>query len=344
MRVRGGGGAIGAGRELARLLERQLARLALVFGRFGFVRRGACFAGWGLGFSGLADAFGVGFCLTLGPFQVVAVVAFVKADFAVALESEDAGGDVIEKPAIVRNDKRAAGEFRQRFFEHAECQQVEIVGRFVEDEQVAATTQQLGKLDAVAFTTRQRRDFGVGETIIKQQHAQKRPDVNRPVFQKNAVAVTGHFFKHASAVVELGAALVQKRNPGVDPADHFTSVGQKLGLVPGDRFTEAYAGYRYLTGRGVPGDDLLVVTDGSSTWDSLRAAERVLRREGLDRVTLVSDSYHSSRLLGVADEVGLDAGVSPSGAAPTVPELLRETGLVALGQVIGYGRMLRLSG
>lgn len=115
------------------------------------------------------------------------------------------------------------------------------------------------------------------------------------------------------------------------------------GKQAGDRFTEAYAGYRYLTGRGVPGDDLLVVTDGSSTWDSLRAAERVLRREGLDRVTLVSDSYHSSRLLGVADEVGLDAGVSPSGAAPTVPELLRETGLVALGQVIGYGRMLRLS-
>ncbi|HMU80174.1 MAG TPA: YdcF family protein [Microthrixaceae bacterium] len=115
------------------------------------------------------------------------------------------------------------------------------------------------------------------------------------------------------------------------------------GKQAGDRFTEAYAGYRYLTGRGVPGDDLLVVTDGSSTWDSLRAAERVLRREGLDRVTLVSDSYHSRRLLGVADEVGLDAGVSPSGAAPTVPELLRETGLVALGQVIGYGRMLRLS-
>lgn len=115
------------------------------------------------------------------------------------------------------------------------------------------------------------------------------------------------------------------------------------GKQAGDRFTEAYAGYRYLTGRGVPGDDLLVVTDGSSTWDSLRAAERVLRREGLDRVTLVSDSYHSRRLLGVAGEVGLDAGVSPSGAAPTVPELLRETGLVALGQVIGYGRMLRLS-
>lgn len=124
-------------------------------------------------------------------------------------------------------------------------------------------------------------------------------------------------------------------------ADRIVLTG---GKQSGDRFTEAYAGYRYLTGRGVPGDHLLVVTDGSSTWDSLRAAERVLSREGLERVTLVSDPYHSRRLEGVAGEIGLDATVSPSGSSASLPELLRETGLVALGQVIGYGRMLRLSG
>jgi uncharacterized SAM-binding protein YcdF (DUF218 family) len=116
------------------------------------------------------------------------------------------------------------------------------------------------------------------------------------------------------------------------------------GKQAGDRFTEAYAGYRYLVGEGVPGDDLLVVTDGSSTWDSLRAAERVLEREGVTRVTLVSDSYHSLRLKGIAGELGMDATVSPTGAAPSVPELLRETGLVAVGRVIGYGRLLRLQG
>ena len=116
------------------------------------------------------------------------------------------------------------------------------------------------------------------------------------------------------------------------------------GKQAGDRFTEAYAGYRYLTSKGVPADDLLVVTDGNSSWDSLRAAERVLDTEGADRVTLVSDSYHSARLKGIAGELGMDAAVSPTGAAPTAPELLRETGLVAVGRVLGYGRLLRLSG
>ncbi len=116
------------------------------------------------------------------------------------------------------------------------------------------------------------------------------------------------------------------------------------GKQAGDRFTEAYAGYRYLAGKGVPADDLLVVSDGSSTWDSLRAAERVLQAEGVDRVTLVSDSYHSARLKGIAGEVGIDATVSPTGAAPTFPELVRETGLVAAGRIIGYGRLLRLQG
>jgi vancomycin permeability regulator SanA len=116
------------------------------------------------------------------------------------------------------------------------------------------------------------------------------------------------------------------------------------GKQAGDRFTEAYAGYRYLSRKGVPTDDLLVVTDGNSSWDSLRAAERVLDREDAARVTLVSDSYHSARLKGIAGELGMDAAVSPTGAAPSVPELLRETGLVAVGRVLGYGRLLRLSG
>lgn len=159
----------------------------------------------------------------------------------------------------------------------------------------------------------------------------------------------------SDAVVVLGAAQYNGKPSPVlrERLDHALRL-YRDGVAPrivltggkraGDKFTEAYAGYRYLTERGVPSKDVLAVTDGSSTWDSLRAAERVLHKLGAQRVTLVSDSYHSRRVLGIADEVGLDATVSPSGAAPTVPELLRETGLVAVGQVIGYGRLLRLSG
>lgn len=124
---------------------------------------------------------------------------------------------------------------------------------------------------------------------------------------------------------------------GVAPLIMLTGAKQ-----PGDRFTEAYAGFRYLAVRGVPEEDLLIVSDGSSTWESLSAARRVLEREGADTITLVSDSYHNRRLQGIAGELGLDAYVSPTAGDPTWKQLARETGLVALGQIVGYGRMLRM--
>jgi vancomycin permeability regulator SanA len=110
-----------------------------------------------------------------------------------------------------------------------------------------------------------------------------------------------------------------------------------------DRFTEAYAGFRYLLGEGVPEEDMSVVTDGSSTYESMVATARVLRAEGIDRVTLVSDGYHNRRLQGIASEVGLDATVSPSTSGGSATELAREMGLVAVGELIGFRRLERFS-
>lgn len=158
----------------------------------------------------------------------------------------------------------------------------------------------------------------------------------------------------SEAIVVLGAAQYDGKPSPVlrGRLDHALELYQD-GVAPlivltggkrvGDRFTEAYSGYRYLVGRGVPAEDLVVVTDGSSTWDSLRAAERVLGREGVGSVTLVTDSYHSFRVSAIAEEVGLEAGVSPTGGSPSIAQLVRETGLVAVGRIIGFGRLMRLS-
>ncbi len=43
----------------------------------------------------------------------------------------------------------------------------------------------------------------------------------------------------------------------------------------GDRFTEAFAGFRYLTAAGVPESALRIVDDGDSSYESLAAAARV---------------------------------------------------------------------
>ena len=92
---------------------------------------------------------------------VVLVVALEPHRLAVAFEREDVRGDAIEKPAIVADDHGAAGVVEQRLFERAQRVDVEVVGRFVEQQQVAALPQQLRQVDAIAFAARQRADLAL---------------------------------------------------------------------------------------------------------------------------------------------------------------------------------------
>ena len=89
----------------------------------------------------------------------------------------------------------------------------------------------------------------------------------------------------------------------------------------------------------IPDADLLVITDGASTWEQLAATARQLRLRDLDSVVLVSDPYHSLRLTQIADEVGLEASVSSTDGASSIRQLVRETAAVSLGRILGYRRV-----
>ena len=52
-------------------------------------------------------------------------------------------------------------KFEQRLFERAQRVDVEVVGRLVEQQQVAALPQQLGEVHAVALAARQRADLAL---------------------------------------------------------------------------------------------------------------------------------------------------------------------------------------
>ena len=75
---------------------------------------------------------------------VIGVVAFEPYDLAVALEGEDVGGDAIEKPAVMGDGDRAAGEIKQRFLERPERVDVEIVRRLIEQQDIGALLQHFG--------------------------------------------------------------------------------------------------------------------------------------------------------------------------------------------------------
>ena len=154
----------------------------------------------------------------------------------------------------------------------------------------------------------------------------------------------------ADAIVVLGAAQYNGTPSPVfagrlDHARQLWSDGA-AGLIVttgskqfGDTFTEGFAGFNYLLRSGVPEEDLLVITDGSSTWEQLAATSRQLALRDLDSVILVSDPYHALRLHQIASEVGLKSKISPTSSGSSLRQMLRETAAVSLGRILGYRRV-----
>lgn len=154
----------------------------------------------------------------------------------------------------------------------------------------------------------------------------------------------------AGAIVVLGAAQYDGAPSPVLRArlDHAVAL-YRQGHAPlivvtggrqeGDRFTQAAAGYRYLRDQGIADEALLLEVDGTSTYTELAATARILQARGIDTVLMVSDGYHSRRLLAIAGEVGLDGAVSPTDTGYGARQLVRETVAVGLGRLTGFRRL-----
>jgi uncharacterized SAM-binding protein YcdF (DUF218 family) len=165
--------------------------------------------------------------------------------------------------------------------------------------------------------------------------------------------------RHTSqAIIVLGAAQFNGRPSGVlsarldHAADLFKAGAAPLVVVtggrqPGDRFTEAEASASYLEAKGVPGEDIERETTSTNSWDELTATARFLKDRGITEVILVSDPFHSYRIGAMAKDLGLTAHVSPTTTSPVeggdeLRAMLRETGAVSVGRIIGFDRLVRL--
>jgi uncharacterized SAM-binding protein YcdF (DUF218 family) len=90
------------------------------------------------------------------------------------------------------------------------------------------------------------------------------------------------------------------------------------GGAPGDRFTEAQAGERYLRSRGVDRYDILALGEGRDTLRSLQALERTMQERGWRSIVIVTDPWHSMRSRRMASDLGLQAVTSPTRSGPSV--------------------------
>jgi uncharacterized SAM-binding protein YcdF (DUF218 family) len=90
------------------------------------------------------------------------------------------------------------------------------------------------------------------------------------------------------------------------------------GRQPGDRFTEADAGQRYLVQHGVPADRIVRVGQGNDTLVSIRAAARLMRDRGWDSAVIVTDPWHELRSTTMLRDQGITAYGSPTTRGPSV--------------------------
>jgi len=128
--------------------------------------------------------------------------------------------------------------------------------------------------------------------------------------------------QQADVILVLGAAEYRGHPSPVLKArlDHALDLYRR-GLAPhilttggagGDPvFTEAAVGRDYLTSQGVPPEDIVVETEGSSTVASTALAGEIMTRMGLKSAIVVSDGYHIFRVKRMLERRGLRAYGSP---------------------------------
>ncbi len=122
-------------------------------------------------------------------------------------------------------------------------------------------------------------------------------------------------------------------------APRIVTVG---GGRPGDRFTEAEAGARFLRQRGVPASAVQAVGEGTDTAESLEAVSRAL--VDVSSVVLVTDPWHSLRSRRIATDLGFEASTSPARTGPVVQSraiearyIVREAGAYLYYRIFGRG-------
>lgn len=162
--------------------------------------------------------------------------------------------------------------------------------------------------------------------------------------------------RDVEAIVVFGAAQYNGRPSPVLRArlDHAAALYKRGlsdvvvvtgGSQPGDRATEASTSAAYLKQKGLPERALLREVRGRDSWQSLASAANFLKQRGRTRVLLVSDPFHSARVEAMADELGLDAYVSPTRTSPIgggeeIRFLGREAFAMAAGRVVGFRRLM----
>ena len=149
-------------------------------------------------------------------------------DVAVPFEGDDVGGEAIEEPPIVGDDHDRACEARDPLLEGTERIDVEVVGRFVEEEEVGATPEKLREMDAIAFAAGERPDLLLLVRPLEVELGDVAPRIDRPLAELNRVMPAGDLLEHRLGGIEGIAALVDVADVDGGPDAEDAGIGLLL--------------------------------------------------------------------------------------------------------------------
>lgn len=129
------------------------------------------------------------------------------------------------------------------------------------------------------------------------------------------------------------------------------------GKRKGDRYSEAEASQTWLQNNGVPAASIISETIGTSTWESLQAIAPLLKQRGINTVIAVTSPWHVERVMLSLQQLEFATVASPTRTSSdglsgiqwvtsgkSVVRALRETLGVSAGRIIGFDRLLTITG
>jgi vancomycin permeability regulator SanA len=82
--------------------------------------------------------------------------------------------------------------------------------------------------------------------------------------------------------------------------------------APGDRSTEAAAGYNWLVANGIPKKSIQAIPKGRDTLSSTKAYVAAMKKAKFTSVLIVTDSYHCLRAMTMAEDLSVSASCADS--------------------------------